>query len=148
MNLKNLMVDMKSTWISYPGLDGFEVNVAHLGREKVMNIRKSCMESKFDRKTRQPYEELNDKKFIRKFTDATVLDWRGLKLPYLEQLMLVDISSEDPEKELPYSQENAELLVSNSTDFDQWLNEAVHDLENFRTERDGSTVEQAGEVAE
>ena len=48
--------------------------------------------------------------------------------------MLVDISSEDREAELPYNQDNAELLVKNSADFDNWVNEVVFDLENFRSE--------------
>ena len=148
MNLKSLMVDTKSAWIAYPGFEGFEVEVVNLAREKLVALRKSCVETRFDRKTKQPIEELNEKKFIRAFTDATIKDWRGLKLTYVEQLMLVDISSEDEDAELPYDQENAALLVANSVDFDTWLNEAVFDLENFRTKRDRGTVGSAGEVAE
>lgn len=148
LNLKSLMVDMKSAWVSYPGMDGFEVEVVNLGREKLVTLRKSCVETKFDRKTRTPIEELNEKKFIRAFTDATVKNWKGLKLSYIEQLMLVDIDAQNPETELPYDQDNAELLVSNSADFDTWLNEVVFDLENFRTKRDGRGVVQTGAVAE
>ena len=147
MNLKNLMVDTKSAWIAYPGLDGFEVEVVNLGRERLVALRKSCVETRFDRKSRQAIDELNEKKFVRKFTDETVKNWRGLKLTYLETLMLVDISAEDPDKELPYDQENAELLVANSADFDTWLNEVVFDLELFRSKRDGGTVEAPGAVA-
>ena len=148
MNLKSLMVDTKSAWINYPGFEDFEVEVVNLAREKLVALRKSCLETRFDRKTKQPIEELNEKKFIRAFTDATVKNWRGLKLDYVEQLMLVDISAEDPNVELPYSADNAEALVSNSADFDTWLNEVVFDLDNFRTKRDGGDVEPAGEVAE
>lgn len=148
MNLKNLMVDTKEAWVAYPGLNGFEVNVVNLGRERLVALRKSCVETSFDRKTRLPQETLNEKKFVRAFTDATVKGWRGLKLSYLEQLMLVDISSEDPDAELPYNQDNAELLVSNSADFDTWLNEVVFDLEQFRSKRDRADVGTSGEVAE
>lgn len=148
INLKTLMVDMKAAWISYPGLDDFEVEVVNLGREKLVALRKECVETKFDRKTRVPLETLNEKKFIRAFTDATVKDWRGLKLSYLEDLMLVDISAQNPDEELPYNADNAELLVSNSADFDTWLNEVVFSLENFRSERTGRGVESTGEVAE
>lgn len=147
-NLKSLMVDTKSAWVSYPGLDGFEVEVVNLGRERLVALRKSCVETRFDRKTRTPIEDLNEKKFIRAFTDATIKNWKGLKLAYLEQLMLVDITAEDIEKELPYSQDDAETLVSNSADFDGWLNEVVFDLENFRSKRDGRSVETSGTVAE
>ena len=147
-NLKSLMVDTKSAWVSYPGLDGFEVEVVNLGRQRLVELRKNCVETKFDRKTRVPIETLNEKKFIREFTDATIKDWKGLKLIHLEELMLVDISTEEPSQELPYDQDNAELLVSNSADFDTWLNEVVFDLENFRSKRTGRGVESVGEVAE
>jgi len=43
----------------------------------------------------------------------------------------VDISQLDPEDELPYTQENAELLMKNSNNFDTWVTETVGDLENF-----------------
>lgn len=146
MNLKSLMVDTKSAWVSYPGMDGFEVEVTNLGRERLVALRKSCVETKFDRKSRIPLEELNEKKFIREFTGATVKNWKGLKFEYLEQLMLVDISELNPEDELPFTVDDAALLVANSADFDTWLNEVVFDLDNFRSTRDRAAVGEAGQV--
>jgi hypothetical protein len=146
MNLKALMVDTKSAWVNYNGLDGFEVEVVNLGREKLIALRKSCIETKFDRKTKTPVEELNEKKFIAAFTGETIKNWKGLKLKYLEELMLVDISGQDPEKELDYNAENAELLVSNSADFDTWLNAVVFDLDNFRGNGDKGVVDTTGEI--
>jgi hypothetical protein len=148
MQLKSLMVDTKSAWIEYPEFEGFEVEVVNLGREKLVNLRKSCMVDKFDRKSHQKYSELDEKKFVTKFTEATVKNWRGLKLDYLEQMILVDISDQDPESELEYSPENADALVSNSSDFDKWLNDVVFDLERFRTVRDGKSVGETGDVAD
>ncbi len=46
-------------------------------------------------------------------------------------LLLVDVSHLDPEDELPYSQDNAELLMKNAADFDTWVTETVGNLENF-----------------
>ena len=41
------------------------------------------------------------------------------------------VSALDPEDELPFTQENAELLMKNSSNFDTWVTETVSDLENF-----------------
>ncbi len=139
--LKSLMVDSKSAWVDYPGLDGFEIELAILARQELISLRKSCMFQKFDRKSHLKLDELDETKFIRKFTEATVKSWKGLKYKYLEELMPVDISKVDPEEEMPFTIEDAVLLVSNSTDFDTWLNEAVSDLDNFRTKREGDPVE-------
>jgi hypothetical protein len=137
------MVDSKSAWVAYPGLDGFEVEVATLARQELIRLRKSCMLSKFDRKTHQKVEEMDEPKFIRKFTEATVKNWKGLKYKYLEELIPVDISGVDAEEEMKYSIDDAVLLVSNSGDFDTWLNEVVFDLDNFRSEREGPAVAEA-----
>ena len=145
--LKSLMVDTKSAWVNYPGLDGFEVEVVNLGREKLINLRKSCIETKFDRKTKIPVEELNEKKFIAAFTKETVKNWKGFKFKYAEELMLVDISGKNENEEIPYNEEDASLLVTNSGDFDSWLNAVVFDLDNFRSDRTVGTVEPTGKVS-
>lgn len=132
MNLSELMVDTKSAWVEYPAYSGFEVELVNLSRPELTALRKRCVTTKFDKKTRQPLEELNEDKFISEFTKATIKDWKGFKLKYLEDFVLVDLSKVDKESELPYSQENAELLIKNSTEFDTWVNETVFDLANFR----------------
>ena len=133
MELKSLLVDSKTTWVEFPGLDNFEVELANLSRKELIALRKRCTQNKFNRKTRQFEEVLDDDKFVIEFTSATVKGWKGLKLKFLEDLVLVDIKGEDPEKELPFNEENSQLLVENSNEFDNWLNEVVFDLENFRS---------------
>ena len=135
MELKALLVDSKTTWVEFPGLDDFEVELANLSRKELVALRKRCTQNKFNRKTRGFEETLDEEKFVKEFSQATVKGWKGLKLKYLEDLLLVDISGKDPEIVMDYTQENAQLLVENSSEFDNWLNEVVFDLENFRTSK-------------
>jgi hypothetical protein len=146
MDLKKLMVDTKAAWIDFPGLKGFEVEVANLSRKELTGLRKKCTTTKFDRKTRQAVESLDEDKFVTEFTNAVIKDWKGLALEHLETLLLVDISKEDRTKELEYSRDNAETLVSSSAEFDTWLNEVVFDLDNFRSEPKESTPRKTGKV--
>jgi hypothetical protein len=140
MDLKKLMVDTKAVWVDFPGLPGFEVEVANLARKELTGLRKKCTTTKFDRKTRQAVETLDEDKFITEFTNAVVKNWKGLTLAHLETLLLVDIDGQDATKELEYSEDNAETLVSSSTEFDTWLNEVVFDLDNFRTGTKGGAA--------
>jgi len=133
MELKSLLVDSKTTWVEFPGLDGFEVELANLSRKELVALRKKCTQQKFNRKTRAFEETLDDDKFVKEFTTSTVKSWKGLQLGFLEDLVLVDLKSQDPTTLLEYSEENALLLVENSSEFDNWLNEVVFDLDNFRT---------------
>lgn len=133
MELKKLMVDTKAAWVDFPGLNGFEVEVVNLSRKELTGLRKKCTTTKYDRKTRQAVEDLDEEKFITEFSRSVIKNWKGLTLEHLETLILVDIEGKDPETELEYSEENAETLVSSSTEFDTWLNEVVFDLDNFRS---------------
>jgi len=133
MELKSLLVDSKTTWVEFPGLDGFEVELANLSRKELVALRKKCTQNKFNRKTRAFEEAMDDDKFVKEFSMATVKGWKGLKLEYLEDLLLVDLSGQDPSSQLDWTEENALQLVENSSEFDNWLNEVVFDLDNFRT---------------
>ena len=95
MDLKKLMVDTKAVWIDFPGLKGFEVEVANLSRKELTGLRKKCTTTKFDRKTRQAVEELDEEKFITEFSRAVIKNWKGLTLAHLETLLLVDIEGQD-----------------------------------------------------
>lgn len=148
MKLTDLMVDTKSAWLDFPGCPGFQVEVCNLSRKELVNVRKKCVAQKFDRKTRQMVEELDEEKFIKEFTSSTVKGWKGFKLKYLEDLVLVDLGNNDPEAEVDYSQDQAEVLVQNSTEFDNWINEVVFDLANFRRGPNKSAMGKTGVVAE
>jgi hypothetical protein len=147
MELKALMVDTKAVWVDFPGLPGFQVEVANLSRKELNGLRKKCTTTKFDRKTRQAVEELSEEKFITEFSNSVIKNWKGLTLEHLETLLLVDISGQDATKELEYTVDNAETLVSSSSEFDTWLNEVVFDLDNFRTGSKGSTPKPVKEVS-
>ena len=148
MKLEDLMIDTKTAWIDFPGCDNFSVEVANLSRKELLNLRKRCIKTKFDRKTHQAVEELDDDKFVFEFTKATVKNWKGLKLKYLEELILVELGDNDPEAELAFDLENAQSLVSNSADFDNWINEVVFDLANFRGKSERKAVGKIRKVAE
>ena len=146
MDLKNLMVDTKAAWIDFPGLDGFSVEITNLSRKELTGLRKKCTTTKFDRKTRQAVEDLNEEKFVTEFSKAVIKNWKGLTLEYLETLLLVDIDGKDPKAELDYSIDNAETLVNSSSEFDTWLNEVVFDLDNFRSRGKRKTAKAPGKV--
>ena len=136
MDLRELMVDSKSVWVDFPGMPGFSVEVANLSKQELNKLRKSCVTQKFDRKTRTVAETLDEERFVERFTEKTVKNWKGLTLDYLQNLLLIDTEGKDMREELEYSQANAVALVTNSVEFDEWLNEVVFDLENFRSGRD------------
>ena len=48
---------------------------------------------------------------------------------------------------MEYTEDNAKILVENSQEFDNWLNEVVFDLDNFRNKEQNSNSEKVNPVA-
>ena len=135
ISLKSLLTPSKTVAVDFPGYTGFTVDLCHLAKDEMAKIRKKCVTTKFDKRTHQPVEELNEEVFINLYCKAVIKGWSGFKFKYLEEFLLVELGDLDPEGEFPYSQENAETLMTNSNVFDTWVTENVGDLENFTSSK-------------
>ena len=131
-SLSDLLTPSKQMSVEFPGYEGFKITVTYLAREELLKLRKKAITTKINRRTRQPEEELNEEVFLKEYTKAVVKGWSGLKMKYLVQLIPVDEDKiADMESELPFTLENALIMMENSNDFDAWLTETVGDLANF-----------------
>lgn len=130
LSLKTLLVPSKEAELDFPGFDGFKVNLSFLSRDTLVNLRKKATKVVF--KNRQPVDELNDELFLQLYVKEAIRGWSGLKLAYLSQLAPVDLSGQDLDAELAYTDENALFLMKNSTDFDAWASNQVTELGNFQ----------------
>jgi len=132
VSLKSLMTPSKTVEFDYPGCEAFRVKLCYLAREELMRLRTRCVTQVFNKKTRSYEEKMDDDKFLEEYTKAVIKGWTGFKLGYAKNMLLLgDMTPEDEEKELEFSQENVEVLMKNSNDFDTWVTEQVGDLENF-----------------
>ncbi len=131
VSLATLMTPSKTVSIDFPDMDGFSVDLCYLARDELLKLRTRCLKQKFNKKTRAFEEQLDEDTFLVEYVKAIIKGWRGLKYKYLKELMLVNVENLKEEDELPFTRENAELLMKNSLDFDTWITETVGDLENF-----------------
>jgi len=132
MDLAKLIVPISTTKIDYPGFPGFEVELAYLTKDELMKLRDKCTTQKLDRKTRQMKEEVDSDLFQEVYINAILKGWTGLKYKYLKSMLPVDLSEiTDEEETLEYSEDNAQLLMKNGVDFDNWVTSVLDDVENF-----------------
>ena len=131
VSLKTLLTPSKVVSLDYPGFEGFSVDLCYLARDELLKLRNRCVSQKLNKKTRAFEEMLDDDKFLVEYTSAVIKGWKGLKYKHLEKMVLIDVKGLDLEDELPFSQENAELLMQNSSGFDLWVTESTQELENF-----------------
>ncbi len=132
MDLAKLIVPISTTKIEYPGFPGFEVELAYLTKDELMKLRDKCTNQKLDRKTRQMKEEVDSDLFQQMYIAAILKGWTGLKYKYLRSMIPVDLSEiTDEEDTLEFSEKNAEQLMKNGVDFDNWVTSVLDDVENF-----------------
>ena len=131
----NLIADVTANdataWFKYPDISKFKVKLKFLNKEDLIAIRKRASSFQFNNKSRQREEVLDEDKFTKLYIEEAVLDWKGLKIKHLPQLMPSDIAGKDPETEVEFSKEHAISLVRRSTYFDQFITESMSDFENF-----------------
>ena len=131
VSLKSLLTPSKTVSIEMPGFEGFEVKLTYLAREELLKLRNRSVKQVLNKKTRAYEEQLDNDKFLEEYSKAVIKGWKGLKYKYLEELLLVDTSEVDLDDDLAWTHENAEILMKNSGDFDNWVSETVGELENF-----------------
>jgi len=131
ISLKSIIKETSIIEEEFPGYKGFIVTVAYPGRNALSDARKSATVEKINRRTQQVQQEFDEDKFLEKFVSLAIKGWKGLKVSYLQEIALVDAEGLDPEDEIPYSNDNAYVLVKNSPAFDNWITEMSTDLENF-----------------
>jgi len=129
--IKNLMIDEKIIEVEFPDSDGFFVKLSYVGRDKLMKIRNRALVFKFNKRTRQREEEVDNERFLEAYSEKAIAGWKGLKAKHLPVLLPVDISAMDANEEIEYSSEDAMELLKNSTIFDQFITDCMNDFEQF-----------------
>lgn len=128
------MVTEKVTSVEFPDIDGFVVDLCYLGRERMVKLRNQSLEYKFNKRTRQREEEVNSEKFLELYSEAVIKGWSGLTIRGLASLIPIDMAGMTPSEEVPYTAEDALLLLKNSTIFDQFVTDTLNNFDVF--ERD------------
>lgn len=139
--IKSLLVSGdKTIEVDFPEIDGFTVTVSYIPREDLVKIRNQALVYKFNKRTRQREEEVDNDKFVEAYAARVIKGWKGLKVKHLPKLLPVDISSLNPEDDISYSEEEALELLKNSSIFDQFITDTVNDLEAFSVQKKDQNV--------
>ena len=101
-----------------------------------MKIRNRSLTFKFNKRTRQREEEIDNDKFLEAYSEKAIKGWKGLKAKHLPDLLPVDISNMDSEELIEYNEDEALELLKNSTVFDQFVTDCMNDYEQFSKKKE------------
>jgi hypothetical protein len=138
--LKSMMIKDTSTWVEFPDIAEFKVNLRFVSREELIKIRNASLTYKFNKRTRQREEEVDNAKFLENYATRAIAGWSGLKIKHLPSLLPVDISGMNPEETVEYSEEDAIDLLKNSPVFDQFVTDTLNDFEQFSLNKKADTI--------
>lgn len=131
--LQSMLKDKLQAWIPVDGYEGFEVELAYLSRPELEKIRKRVTKLELNKRTRAMEETLDTDAYTNILIKSSLLNWKGFTLEHALKLLPIEVSEgANLKEEIEFNEEDAIDLVKNSPTFDQWLNEAIYDLDNFR----------------
>ena len=120
--------------VEFPDIDGFVISLVYLNRDDLTKIRNRSLSYKFNKRTRQREEEIDNDKFLEEYTKKAIRGWKGLYVKDLPQLLPIDMSNADPGEEITYNETEALELIKNSTVFDLFVTDSMQDYEKFTIE--------------
>lgn len=132
LNLKDIAIDTKEVEVSFPGFDTFKVRIKYVSRAASKKLLEDSEVKEFKNGALINIRRDEDK-FSNLFSQHCITGWSGLTLDIVSHLILIDIGDRDPSTEVPYSSDNAAMLLKNSVAFNRFIDETVFDLETFRT---------------
>ena len=121
--------------VEYPEIDGFTISLVYLNRDELTKIRNKSLSYKFNKRTRQREEEVDNDKFLEEYTKRAIKGWKGLYVKDLPQLLPIDMENADPNEAIEYNETEALELIKNSTVFDQFITDSMQDYEQFTIEK-------------
>ena len=133
--IKNLVAKETTSKVEFPDIDGFNIELVYLNRDDLMKIRNRSLTFKFNKRTRQREEEVDNDRFLEAYSEKAIKGWSGLRAKHLPILFPADISSMDPEEDIEYNEEDALELLKNSTIFDQFITDCMNDFEQFSVKK-------------
>jgi hypothetical protein len=136
--IKNLMINDKIVDVEFPDSNGFFISLAYLSREKLLKIRNRSLVVKFNKRTRQRDEEVDNDKFLEEYSREVIRGWRGLTLRELARIMPIETTGANMDEVISYSEEDALELLRNAPSFDQFITDCMNDFEIFERDKNAA----------
>lgn len=138
--IKNTVATNRVVEVEYTPIKGFKVKLKYLSREEQIKLTQLATKKKLNKQTRQMEDELDGDKFLELWAEQAIVGWSGLKIKHLPEFYPADISSLNPEDDVPYSPETAYDLLMASVLFDNFVSGSMRDIDTFKQTAKADTI--------
>ena len=117
----------------YPKIDGFYVQITYATKFILNQIREFAREISTDFRTRGSVENYNDEKLRQGYAKNFIKGWKGLTSQTLQKMLpgLV-VKGKELGAEIPFTQDLAFALLTESIEFENWIINTAMTVENYQ----------------
>ena len=129
------LIDTEAKFATVEYIEGFSLVLRFVGKAQLRSIGRACTVNRFDKKTKQRVQDVDQKQFATSFAKVAVTGWKGATPNRLSSIIPMDIeglSEEARDMEIPFSLEQLMLLIENALDLDGFIQDQAMDLTLFQ----------------
>lgn len=120
--------------------DGMFFTLCYVSRGKMKTLYNSCTSLRYNPTTKTRSPQTDVEKFASEFSKLAVSGWRGITpkkvAAMIPELDLSKLSEEEKSADLPFDHDQLSVLVSNSVDLDNFIQEMAVDPKIFTPEHE------------
>ena len=136
MSFKNLAKKDAFAQFSYPGLEGFIVNLKHLNKDEANRVGDYCSIKKYNPRTKAYDYDFDVEKYKDYMAEHIIVDWKGLTYEKLNKMVVLDMNElktagVQMSDTVEPTFENKKELLEMSIDFSNWVSDMIREAQNF-----------------
>lgn len=115
--------------------DGIFLEIRFVRKSELEIMARNCRTHKYNKDTHTRAPELDYKKFLRALCERVVTGWDGVTLEKLNSLMSLEVPEASPEKMkevIPFTQDNLEAIIQETSDLDKLISDVCVDASYFK----------------
>ncbi|MFH1061122.1 MAG: hypothetical protein V1797_20865 [Pseudomonadota bacterium] len=119
-------------------LPGWHLTLAHMTKQAYERARKQVEKTTFVKHV--PYTTVDEQKLAKLLT-GHVLAWKGLNariISHMFWLKIADLSEEEKTAEIPFTPDDAAVLMTRHEGLSRWVLSNILDQDNFRSQLEGA----------
>ena len=135
MNITDYAVKKAEVTVPFLDLEDVYITIAKLSSEDILAIRKKCSIGKrMNTATKDWEEQIDNEKFLRKYSDEVIIGWKGLKGKHLLELIMINLPEDKLEEDVECTSDNKYALLENSNDVDNFLSAVLNNVAVFNNQ--------------
>jgi hypothetical protein len=125
----------EGVWVQFQDTP-FTLRVTYYGKPQMQKMFEAAKTTKLNMRTLREEEDMDKLKFRKLYARKVIQEWKGLTVDVLRKLVVLKIDSNLPgDLEIPCTDENKEMLIEHSLEFDQWLASVTQKVDTFNAQK-------------